>query len=257
MTIRRMISIASLAIVFVFASTAQASQAGLPDKSTQLIVVTTPDWNSVVGRLQRYERRAADENWTPVGEAVTVDVGRNGMAWGRGLISTDSVREPQDPVKVEGDGRSPAGVFRLGPTFGYAARAPADWKMPYVWIKSSVECVDDSESKFYNRVLDRNTTQTVDWKSSEKMAQAGEAYRWGAVIDQNMDPVVPRDGSCVFLHIWGGQGMGTAGCTAMPQGQLEPILAWLDPKKQPLLVEMPDAEYGKARKEWGLPKILK
>jgi L,D-peptidoglycan transpeptidase YkuD (ErfK/YbiS/YcfS/YnhG family) len=223
-------------------------------RSTQLVVVTTPDWNSVVGRLQRYERGAAAESWKPVGDAVTIDVGRNGMAWGRGLISTEGVREPQDPVKVEGDGRSPAGVFRIGPTFGYAAHAPAEWKMPYLSITAGVECVDDSASKFYNDVLDRSTTPAADWQSSEKMALAGEAYRWGAVIDQNMDPVVPRGGSCVFLHIWGGQGVGTAGCTAMPQEQLEPILSWLDPKKYPLLVEMPEAEYAKVRRDWGLPE---
>jgi len=253
----RAASIAALGAAMVFAAMAQSPQSGLPERSTQLIVVTTPDWNSVVGRLQRYERAAASAAWKPVGDPVTVDVGRNGMAWGRGLISTEGLHEPQDPVpdpvKVEGDGRSTAGVFRLGPAFGYAARRPADWKMPYVAITASVECVDDSASKYYNRVIDRNTV-SPDWKSSEKMAQAGEAYRWGAVIEQNMHPAVPRGGSCVFLHVWGGQGVGTAGCTAMARGQLEPILAWLDPKKQPVIVEMPEAEYAKARVEWGLPE---
>lgn len=251
---RRAASIAALASVSVFAATAQARQGGLPEHSTQMIVVTTPDWNSVVGRLQRYERAATTAGWAPVGDAVTIDVGRSGMAWGRGLVSTEKLRQPQDPVKVEGDGRSPAGVFRLGPAFGYAAQAPAEWKMPYVAITAGVECVDDSTSKFYNQVLDRASV-AADWSSSEKMAQAGEAYRWGAVIEQNMNPVVPRGGSCVFLHIWGGQGVGTAGCTAMVQEQLMPILAWLDPKKQPLLAEMPEAEYAKARKAWGLPEV--
>jgi L,D-peptidoglycan transpeptidase YkuD (ErfK/YbiS/YcfS/YnhG family) len=248
------ISIVVLAIALAFASSALARQGGLPAASTQLIVVTTPDWNSVVGRLQRYERDAPGGSWMPIGDAVTIDVGRNGMAWGRGLIATEAVRDSHDPVKVEGDGRSPAGVFRIGPTFGYAAHAPAEWKMPYVSITAGVECVDDSASKLYNQVLDRNSVQ-VDWKSSERMAQAGEAYRWGAVIDQNMNPAVPRGGSCVFLHIWGGQDVGTAGCTAMPQAQLEQILAWLDPKKEPLLAQMPEAEYAKVRSEWGLPKM--
>jgi len=250
----------ALTIALVSASTVQARQNGLPDHSTQLMVVTTPGWNSVVGRLQRYEREAASGSWTPIGDAVTVDVGRNGAAWGRGLISIESLLEPKDPVpnpvKVEGDGRSPAGVFRIGPTFGYAAQRPADWKMPYVPIAAATECVDDSASKFYNRVLDRSRV-TADWSSSEKMAQAGEAYRWGAVIEQNMHPAVPRSGSCVFLHIWGGEGVGTAGCTAMAREQLEAILAWLDPKKQPLLVEMPEAEYAKARAVWGLPNTPK
>ncbi len=244
------VSIAVVAIAPTFASAVQARQSGLPGKPTQLIVVTTPSWDSVVGRLRRYERESTSGSWAPVGDAVTVDVGRNGMAWGRGLIPSEDMRDSRDPVKVEGDGRSPAGVFRLGPAFGYAAQATADWKMHYVPITDSVECVDDSASKFYNQIVDRSRVP-ADWNSSEKMAQAGEAYRWGVVIEQNMRPAVPRGGSCVFLHIWGGQGAGTAGCTAMPQEQLEPILAWLDPAKRPLLVEMPEAEYAKARREWG------
>jgi D-alanyl-D-alanine dipeptidase len=60
-------------------------------------------------------------------------------------------------------------------------------------------------------------------------------------------------GSCIFLHIWAGPSKGTAGCTAMPQPRLETLLRWLDAKKRPLLVQLPEAVYARLRDAWRLP----
>jgi D-alanyl-D-alanine dipeptidase len=226
--------------------------------SQQMIVVTTPDWNTVEGHLQRYERAQPEASWKPVGEPIAIVVGKKGMGWGAGIIATDSptLRSPDDPVKKEGDGKSPAGVFEFGTAFGYAANKPAAWKLPYVVLTPSIECVDDASSHSYNQIVDRSTV-TPDWHSSEHMSQAGIAYRWGAVIGHNIDPTLPGVGSCVFMHIWSGPHAGTAGCTAMPQDQLEPILAWLDPAKNPILVQAPIAPYEKLRQLWSLPAAPK
>jgi len=75
------------------------------------------------------------------------------------------------------------------------------------------------------------------------------------VIGHNVNPTVPGAGSCVFLHVWSGPGSWTAGCTAMEQEQLELILAWLDPAKRPLLVQLPAAQYKRLMKPWNLPKL--
>ena len=40
------------------------------DLSTQMIAVTTSDWNAVEGRLLRYERATVDEKWSLVGEPI-------------------------------------------------------------------------------------------------------------------------------------------------------------------------------------------
>jgi L,D-peptidoglycan transpeptidase YkuD (ErfK/YbiS/YcfS/YnhG family) len=89
-------------------------------RSTQIIVVTTPSWNTVEGRLQRYERATTHEKWRPVGEPISIVVGKNGLGWGIGVMATSdaTVRSAADPVKREGDGTSPAGVFTLGAAFG-------------------------------------------------------------------------------------------------------------------------------------------
>jgi D-alanyl-D-alanine dipeptidase len=223
--------------------------------STQLIVVTTSDWNAVDGHLQRYARARVRDDWKAVGEPIPIVVGKTGLAWGMGVLPVDQVRSASDPVKKEGDGKAPAGVFALGTAFGFAPQPLPGSKMPYLSLTPSVECVDDAASKFYNRVADRSAV-TPDWKSSEHMRNV-DLYRWGIVVGHNggddSKPAVPGGGSCIFLHIWRGAGQGTVGCTAMPQTELESLLAWLDPARKPLLVQMPESVYERLAKEWKLP----
>ncbi len=240
------------------AASAQSAQSRVLPSSTQMVVVTTHDWNAVEGVLLRYERANGNKRWKLAGDAIPVVVGKNGMGWGAGVLPTDSpaARSLLDPVKKEADGRSPAGIFRLSTAFGYDPRQPPGWKMPYIVLTPSVECVDDSASRFYNRVLDRATV-SPDWHSSEQMLRSDEAYRFGIVVDHNANPPAPAGGSCIFMHIWSGPGQGTTGCTAMPQEKIEALLAWLDPARNPMLVQLPLVQYKKQRKNWHLPKLPK
>lgn len=223
--------------------------------STQLLVVTTSDWDAVQGKLQRYERTNAHGGWKAVGGPVNVVVGRTGVAWGLGLRPT---RGMPGPIKKEGDGKAPAGIFRLSATFGYTAEQPTGWKMPYIAVTPSVECVDDTHSRFYNRIVDRAAV-TPDWNSSEHMQLGDDRYRWGIVIDHNAAsksrPAVPGGGSCIFLHIWLNPEQATVGCTAMAQEHLETVLAWLDPAHRPLLVQLPEAQYKELKRKWRLPQL--
>ncbi|MGC2365099.1 MAG: hypothetical protein WA555_08810 [Candidatus Sulfotelmatobacter sp.] len=232
--------------------------------STQTIVVTTSNWNAVEGRLQRYERAATDEKWRSVGEPIAIVVGRNGLGWGIGVVATDdsNVRVASDPVKEEGDGKSPAGIFALGTAFGYASEPLRGLKVPYLHLTPSIECVDDTGSKYYNRVVDRSVV-APDWHSSEHMRDSGEAYRWGIVIDHNgtlaagtATPPEPGGGSCVFLHIWHSHDQGTSGCTAMSPIELETLLTWLDPARKPLLIQLPEPAYDRLSHLWTSPKLM-
>src|SRR3979490_2843073 len=82
--------------------------AGVPDDCTQLIVGIAPNWNSMRGHLQRFER-APGGNWSPVAPAVPVLFGKRGPAGGSGLAgkNEDGLQKP------ERDGRAPAGIFRI------------------------------------------------------------------------------------------------------------------------------------------------
>lgn len=245
-----------LALVLVSSAFARSGRQDVLAPSTQILVVTTSDWNSVEGSLQRYDRSQATKGWKKVGDLITIVVGKTGLAWGAGVEPSNdtSVRATSDPVKKEGDGKAPAGIFHLSSAFGYAGLAQPGWRMPYISLTPSVECVDDPASKSYNRVVD-NRTVTRDWNSSERMLRQDELYRWGLVVDHNADPVTPGWGSCIFMHIWRGPGRGTVGCTAMPQDKLELVLAWLDPAKKPLLVQMPLPLYESLKKRWNLPGL--
>jgi L,D-peptidoglycan transpeptidase YkuD (ErfK/YbiS/YcfS/YnhG family) len=234
-------------------------------RSEQTIVVTTSSWNAVEGQLQRYERATTHEKWRPVGEPISIVVGKNGLGWGIGVIATDdsNVRVTPDPVKREGDGKSPAGVFALGTAFGYASQPLPRLKMPYLNLTPSIECVDDTGSKYYNRIVNRSVV-APDWNSSEHMRTVGESYRLGIVVDHNgmvmvnnANPPEPGGGSCVFLHIWHSHDQGTVGCTAMSQINLENLLTWLDPTRKPLMVQLPEPTYERLINHWMLPELSK
>lgn len=224
------------------------------DSARQLVVVITSDWNSPQGTLRRYARGNIRVPWREVGEPVTVVVGKNGLAWGSGAIRVDAqAAKPEDPVKKEGDGRAPAGVFYLTKAFGYTTQPMPGWKMPYLYLNSSVECVDDASSKFYNQIVDRSTV-SPDWNSSEHMLRPDDLYRWGILVEHN-PTATPGAGSCIFMHIWRGPGQPTVGCTAMAQENLESLIGWLNPQSTPLLVQLPMAQYQELREGWRWPEI--
>lgn len=233
-------------------SIAQVKRDPLPG-ATEIVVVITPGWDSQEGTLRRYERRHPHGKWKAAGVPIPVMVGKSGLGWGSGIVDVDNLlREASDPNKKEGDGKAPAGIFRLSKAFGYATQPHVGWKMPYLSLTPTVECVDDSGSRFYNSVVDRGTV-TPDWNSSEKMLRTDELYRWGILVDYNTNPAIAARGSCIFMHIWRGPGQPTVGCTAMPQPVMESLLGWLDPARGPLLVQLPLAQYQKLRKLWRLP----
>jgi D-alanyl-D-alanine dipeptidase len=250
-TLSRAPSLLTLVLAAVVAGTGAPVGAEPPAplrSARQLVLVVTPDWNTVQGELRRFERVTTSEGWRPVGAAVPTVVGKNGIAW-------DPLVTPvvPGPTKAEGDGRSPAGAFLLGTAFGYAPPAEAAWlKLPYLHVVDGIECVDDATSRVYNQIVDRRTTEKPDWTSSEKMREVGEAYRWGVVVAYNT-PAVAKRGSCIFLHIGGEGGGGTAGCTAMAHVFLRDVMAWLDPAASPALVQLPRAAYDALKRPWTLP----
>lgn len=219
----------------------------------QLVLVTTPDWDNTGGELRRFERSGA--GWREVGAAVPIAVGRTGLAWGIGLHDPRT----DGPVKREGDGKAPAGVFAIGPAFGYATTARTG--LDYQAMTTNDWCIDVPESQHYNRIIDRSLVTSPGLeKSTEPMRldihgkNGDQRYREGFVIQHNA-AATPSAGSCIFAHLWGSPGQATAGCTAMAPESMEPLLAWLDRSRKPVFVQLPLAQYAQLRSAWNLPQV--
>jgi L,D-peptidoglycan transpeptidase YkuD (ErfK/YbiS/YcfS/YnhG family) len=224
-----------LTSIVLCAAIAQAADTELepPTKSRQIVVVTTDNWQAVTGTLRRFVRGDSHNGWQAFGERIPVTVGREGMAWGLGLHAV-----PKGEVrKVEGDGKAPAGVFRLIMAFGYDAPA-SGMKLRYIQARAGIEAIDDPGSRYYNQIVDRAEIAKVDWHSSEMLLRTDDSYRYGVVVAHNPERV-PRGGSCIFLHVWSRLGEGTAGCTAMPIAAIADLQRWLDPKAEPVLLQAP------------------
>jgi len=198
----------------------------------QLVVVISPEMNSTTASLQRYEKQGV---WHKVGESISVTLGRSGLGWAAG----------NETLKMEGDGRSPAGVFPITSTFGYDEKPLST--MPYHHAHEQLICVDDANDTRYNKIalLDPQNPP----KSYEVMRRIDGVYRYGAVIDYNSKGVSGR-GSCIFFHLNKTNSTPTSGCTAMDEKPLLEMLRWLDPEKKPRLLQIPASECMKYQKEF-------
>ena len=194
----------------------------------QLIVVTTQNWSTPNGLLQRYSKES--KGWHKVGKKIEIKLGRNGLGWGIGL---HSIPVNAKYIKKEGDGKAPAGIFTLKQAFGYN---PFVVSYPYEVYRATDHCVDDIHSKLYNKIVDSSKI-TIDYKSKEHMKFPKDYYKYGIVVNHNhIDEAgaVKGAGSCIFIHI---KKIPTAGCTVMNESEMKEIIQWLDADKNPLLVQ--------------------
>ncbi len=251
----RLLLIISLTAVLAAVSLSQVKTVPTPEvktpfaESLQAVVVTTDGWDSSKGKARMFERSSPKAKWKAAGDIFDVVIGRIGSAW-----AVESAPETAATFKKEGDGRSPAGMFPLSYAFGFASK-PEQLEFPFTKIEPSTECVDDPASSHYNKIVDRYKVGIFDWKSSEKMREVEPEYELGIFVAYNSYPVRSGDGSCIFLHVWKDAETPTSGCTAMARNDLERIISWLEPAKNPYYVHLPEAELKKLRKKWALPEL--
>jgi D-alanyl-D-alanine dipeptidase len=235
------------ALIFAFAP--KSGICAEPPVPRQVIVVVSESWSDSGAKLFRFERRAG--KWERAGGSFTVVVGEKGMGWGAGVAGG----EPMFPVKKEGDGKAPAGIFPLLKAMGYGAGSLAAG-FPYEQIGERTHCVDDAGSALYNWIVkesDFTEPASVLWKSSELMKLKDDRYKWLVVVGYNTKEPKPGAGSCIFMHIWGSPGKATVGCTAMAEKDIIEILHWLKAEDNPVLVQLPLPVYKQYWKEWRLP----
>lgn len=138
-----------------------------------------------------------------------VAIGKNGLA--------------KKGTKVEGDLKTPAGVFPLGTAFGIKLQKV---NFPYRVLTDQDKFIDDPDNDDYNSWVSGETTA----KSYEPMKRY---YKYGIVIEYNMNPIIKGKGSAIFLHNWNYPDEPTSGCIAMPEARLLKIIRWLQVEKNP------------------------
>ncbi len=203
----------------------------IPASTKQLLVVSADGFENNQALLKTFER--LNNKWTEVFKPIHVNLGRNGLGWGEGIIRFK--HQQNEPIKMEGDGRSPAGLFRLATFFGYEQHR---FDFPYLQVDENTLCIDDSDSPYYNMII--QAKEKSPFNSYEFMKREDILYRRGITVMHN-EKNVKKHGSCIFLHIQKAEGSPTSGCTSMSEEQLIKIMTWLKKEQNPLLLQLPEA----------------
>ena len=141
------------------------------------------------------------------------------VAIGRGGMTCD---------KREGDGATPAGVWRLMQG-GYRADRGTRPKVPFRMRRIGPRDLwsDDPAAPAYNHPV-----RAPYAPSHERLARSDGLYDIFLVTDWNWPQAVPGRGSAIFVHVWRGPRKPTAGCLAFRKDHLAWILARWTPQSR-------------------------
>jgi L,D-peptidoglycan transpeptidase YkuD (ErfK/YbiS/YcfS/YnhG family) len=176
----------------------------------RLVLVTTPSMGTALARVGLFTRAARTMPWQKVGETERAVVGKAGLGWGH---SFGYAKRSGEPSKIEGDRRTPAGFFRLGPSFGFeTAGLPG-----HIVLKGrETVCVEDPASPFYNTI---STRSEIGFDVRADDMRSNPLYRRGLFVQYPTDRA-NRRGSCILVHIWQSPATGTAGCVGLPESRV-------------------------------------
>jgi L,D-peptidoglycan transpeptidase YkuD (ErfK/YbiS/YcfS/YnhG family) len=181
-------------------------------EASRLVLVTTRSMDTELATMQLFTRRSPNKPWKRVSEAEPAVVGKAGLGWGYPFLDA---KEGEEPEKVEGDKRTPAGFFRIGPSFGFAPSR----RRGYIELKSGeTVCVEDPSSPFYNTITKRSDIGSVEADDMRRSA----LYRNGLFVQYPSDRATRR-GSCILIHLWSAPDLGTAGCVGLPEARVQAL----------------------------------
>jgi L,D-peptidoglycan transpeptidase YkuD (ErfK/YbiS/YcfS/YnhG family) len=144
--------------------------------ASQIVLVVADNTDTHKAKLQCYEDNEK------VGKLIDVNIGKNGL--GLGISDIPLLNINRMKYKKEGDKKAPFGIFRLTSVFGYDTSL--NTKMPYKKATKDLICVDDSSSKYYNRIINMPKDKP---KSFELMFRDDDQYKLGVVVSHNKGQV--------------------------------------------------------------------
>jgi L,D-peptidoglycan transpeptidase YkuD (ErfK/YbiS/YcfS/YnhG family) len=199
----------------------------VPASSRQLITVTATTARTTFASASLWRR--SGRCWARAGGPYPARVGRNGLRADR----------------HEGDGTTPIGTFRIGPTM-YGNEPDPGVRFRYVRLRCGDWWVEDPASPSYNTFRRLPCGVRPPFRvTTPDMSKDRRAYAHLAVIEFNMHPIVPGRGSGIFLHAQ--TGGPTNGCVSLRRGDLVRVLRRLSPAAAPRIAIGTRAGFGAGR----------
>lgn len=136
--------------------------------------------------------------------------------------------------KREGDMKTPSGIYSFTMAFGMKDNPGSI--LPYHKVVNGDHYVDDSNSVYYNRLVNEFEVQK-DWNSSENLITQAPQYNYALVLSYN-DTYIPGKGSAIFLHCpKTANNTGTSGCISIPEDLMLELVRTVDQNTKIIVVE--------------------
>ena len=127
--------------------------------------------------------------------------------------------------KIEGDNKTPKGLYTLGPLYYRKDRLPKlSTKLKKIEIMKNFGWCDDVKSKFYNKPIKTNINVR-----HEKLYRNDKKYDLLIPIEYNSKRPKKNKGSAIFLHLTSNY-KKTQGCVAIKEKDMLILLELINKK---------------------------
>ena len=127
--------------------------------------------------------------------------------------------------KIEGDNKTPKGLYALGPLYYRKDRLPKpSTKLKKIEIMKNFGWCDDVKSKFYNKPIKTNINVR-----HEKLYRNDKKYDLLIPIEYNFKKPKKNKGSAIFLHLTSNY-QNTQGCVAIKEKDMLILLNLINKK---------------------------
>ena len=145
-------------------------------------------------------------------------------AWGSWRLRCALGRSGISDQKHEGDGATPAGAFPMRQLLYRPDRESRPTTLlPCATISAGDGWCDAPRDKAYNRLVHLPYPA-----SAEQLWREDHLYDLLVVLGYNDDPVVPGQGSAIFLHLAAPDFAPTVGCVALKRDDFLTVIATAD-----------------------------
>ena len=126
----------------------------------------------------------------------------------------------------EGDNITPKGIYKIL-TIYYRQDRIKKIKCPIKKkiITKKIGWCDDPNSEKYNQIINLPTKY-----SYEKLYRKDNVYDLILVLNYNMDPVIKKKGSAIFIHVAKKNYQSTQGCIALKKNNLMKLISKINKK---------------------------